>query len=117
VWEFQLGSGPSIEQARGGVLSTAGNLVFAGNGEGLFVGLDGRTGREVWRTNLGEAIYSSPITFTSEGTQLITVASGSNLFTFAARGTATRRDRPSRTMTRRAGTCSAPACRQAISPG
>jgi alcohol dehydrogenase (cytochrome c) len=82
AWEYALGSGPSLTVSHGGLLSTAGNLVFGGNGEGQFVAVDAENGTELWRTALGGSIFASPITFTSDSRQVIAVAAGRNLFAF-----------------------------------
>jgi outer membrane protein assembly factor BamB len=55
----------------GGVLSTAGNVVFGGLGE-RFVALDADTGSELWRANTGGEIKAAPITFVADGKQLVT---------------------------------------------
>ena len=80
-WEFKLP--PRRDWAvMGGALSTAGNLVFFGD-KNFFFALDARTGEELWRINLGSAIYAAPITYLSEGRQQLTIAAGRSLFTFA----------------------------------
>lgn len=50
-WEFKHFSG-----AWAGVLSTAGGLVFSGDGQGNFIALDAVTGRDVWHMLLGAPI-------------------------------------------------------------
>ena len=46
-----------------GILTTASNLLFTGGREGYFQALDARTGALLWKTNLGAAINSGPITY------------------------------------------------------
>ena len=77
-WEFEL---PARPQALGGLLSTAGNLVFGG-GNHQFFALDADTGREVWRVSTGGGIVASPITYLSQGRQQVTIAGGKVVFTF-----------------------------------
>lgn len=60
----------------GGVLSTAGNLVFAGTGNGQFNAFAADTGRVLWSFDTHQCIESAPVTVESEGRQLILVASG-----------------------------------------
>jgi len=72
------------------VLSTGSKLVFTGSAEGYFYALDGETGEELWRVLLGgqgigggAAIYTAPISYLSQGRQMVSVSAGSALFTFA----------------------------------
>jgi quinohemoprotein ethanol dehydrogenase len=66
------------------VLSTAGNLVFQGEGTGEFAGYAADTGRKVWSVKTGSAIHSVPVSFALSGDQYILVpvgwGSGSRLF-------------------------------------
>ena len=77
-WEYKLYQG--IES---GLLSTAGNLVFGGTDEGQFFALDALTGQELWRLSLGGRVIAAPITYLSEQKQLVTIAIGNTIFTFA----------------------------------
>jgi alcohol dehydrogenase (cytochrome c) len=67
------------------MLTTASDLLFTGGREGYFHALDARTGKLLWKTNLGGQIVMAPITFQVDGTQYVSVISGSALFTFALR--------------------------------
>lgn len=60
----------------GGVLSTAGNLVFFGTPEGYLKGLDAKTGEEIYSFNTGSGIVGSPVTWEMDGEQYIAVMSG-----------------------------------------
>lgn len=60
----------------GGVLTTAGGLVFTGNPEGYLMAFDDKTGEVVYRFNTGSGIVGSPVTWEMEGEQYITVVSG-----------------------------------------
>lgn len=60
----------------GGVLTTAGNLVFMGTPEGYLLGLDAKTGDIVYKFNTGSGIVGSPITFERDGEQYVSVVSG-----------------------------------------
>ncbi len=68
----------------GGVISTAGNLVFQGQGTGEFAAYAADSGRKVWSVKTGSAIESIPVTFTVKGEQYVVVpvgwGSGSRLF-------------------------------------
>jgi alcohol dehydrogenase (cytochrome c) len=77
-WEFKYFSNPN-----GGALSTAGGVVFAGESDGNFIALDGRTGKDLWNVQLGAAIYSTAITYRLDGKQYVVIPAGSALFAFA----------------------------------
>jgi alcohol dehydrogenase (cytochrome c) len=77
-WQFPMHAPPS-----GGVLSTAGGLVFSGNREGMFFALDARTGKPLWRFQTGGIIWANPISFTVDGKQQVAIAAGQALFVFA----------------------------------
>ncbi|HUJ93755.1 MAG TPA: PQQ-binding-like beta-propeller repeat protein [Terriglobales bacterium] len=68
----------------GGVLSTAGNLVFQGQGTGEFAAYAADSGKKVWSIQTGSAIESIPVTFAVNGEQYILTpvgwGSGSRLF-------------------------------------
>ncbi len=71
-----------FSKSMGGVLSTAGDVLFGCTDEGHFLALDALTGKELWRASLGGKIANSPITYTLDGKQLVTIAAGSAYFTF-----------------------------------
>jgi alcohol dehydrogenase (cytochrome c) len=77
-WEFKHFSG-----AWAGVLSTAGGLVFSGDGQGNFIALDAMTGRDLWHVLLGASIQTAAISYAVDGRQYIGILSGGSLFTFA----------------------------------
>ncbi len=68
----------------GGVLSTAGNLVFQGQGNGEFAAYAADSGKKVWSIQTGSAIESIPVTFTVAAEQYVLLpvgwGSGSRLF-------------------------------------
>jgi len=61
----------------GGVLATAGNLVFLGLPDGTFSAHDARTLKELWSFNTGTGINAPPITYSVNGKQFIAVLAGS----------------------------------------
>lgn len=78
-WRYpQVGSGRSS----GGVMTTAGGLVFFGDDANSFEAVDGRTGVPLWHFQTGQSIHASPMGFAVNGKQYIAIASGDNLFTF-----------------------------------
>jgi len=62
----------------GGVLATAGDLVFNGEGNGWFKAFDARTGKELWKYNAGAGVNSPAVSYLVNGTQYIAVAAGGN---------------------------------------
>ena len=64
-----------------GVLTTAGGVVFTGDGSGNFVAFDAADGRLVWHTRIGD-ISNAPQTYLVDGRQHVLVAVGQRLFAF-----------------------------------
>jgi alcohol dehydrogenase (cytochrome c) len=76
-WEFPLLTPPF-----GGLLSTAGGLVFGGAEEGNFFALDADSGKLLWELQLGGAIRANPISFGVDGKQYVAIAAGYSLYVF-----------------------------------
>jgi len=60
----------------GGMLSTAGGLVFHGDLKGWFKALDAKTGAALWKFNTGSGVSAAPMTYELGGTQYVAVVSG-----------------------------------------
>uniref|UniRef100_Q934G0 Lupanine 17-hydroxylase [cytochrome c] n=1 Tax=Pseudomonas sp. TaxID=306 RepID=LUH_PSESP len=60
----------------GGVLATAGGLVFQGTGDGHFEAFDANTGEKLWSFHVGGSILAAPTTVEVDGDQYLIVASG-----------------------------------------
>ncbi|MGB1026567.1 MAG: PQQ-dependent methanol/ethanol family dehydrogenase, partial [Rhodospirillaceae bacterium] len=60
----------------GGVLTTAGDLVFYGTPEGFLKAVHSETGEEIWQFQTGSGVVSSPVTWESGGEQYVAVVSG-----------------------------------------
>lgn len=60
----------------GGVLSTAGGLVFQGAAEGAFNAYDSRTGERLWSQSVGDAILGGPVTYELDGEQYVLALAG-----------------------------------------
>jgi quinohemoprotein ethanol dehydrogenase len=60
----------------GGVLATAGNLVFEGQLNGRFSAYDALRGRELWHFPAQAAVLTAPITYRVDGKQYVTVLAG-----------------------------------------
>lgn len=67
---------------RSGVLTTAGNLVFAGDPSNNLVALNAGTGQPLWHSNLGKPMTNGPITYELDNKQYLTVGAGDRIFTF-----------------------------------
>jgi glucose dehydrogenase len=67
----------------GGVLATAGGLVFSGVGKGRFGAFDAASGRELWSYHCDAGVNAPPVTYMAGGRQYVAVAAGGNaLFGF-----------------------------------
>jgi PQQ-dependent dehydrogenase (methanol/ethanol family) len=60
----------------GGLLSTAGNLVFQGRSDGFFVAYRATDGKELWKSWAATGIIAAPMTYELDGVQYVTVAAG-----------------------------------------
>ena len=60
----------------GGVLSTAGGLVFQGAGNGAFRAYDDATGAVLWEVKSQTGIIAAPISYAQNGEQYVAVAAG-----------------------------------------
>ena len=90
AWDFEL-----VGKPWSGVMSTAGNIVFAGQLRRLLLrsSMPG-AGKELWHIYLGgaglgglggAAMSTAPISYLSNGKQLVTMSSGHGVFTFELR--------------------------------
>ncbi len=71
VWEYKNNA-----PLWGGVLTTAGNLVFTGTPEGYLKAFDAKTGEELWKFQTGSGIVGIPVTWETDGEQYVAVPSG-----------------------------------------
>lgn len=62
----------------GGVLSTAGNLIFQGAAEGTFDAFAADTGKPLWSFNTHGSMMAAPTSVEVDGQQLILVATGNS---------------------------------------
>ena len=66
----------------GGVLATAGDVVFLGDLNRRFRAFDAENGKILWETILGSGIQSSTITYAVNGTQYVAVLTGEGRVNF-----------------------------------
>lgn len=62
----------------GGALATAGDLVFYGEGNGLFRALHAKTGKLLWEYNCGAGANAMPVSYTVKGRQYVAMGCGGN---------------------------------------
>ncbi len=60
----------------GGVLSTAGSLVFQGTADGRFVAYRADDGAKLWESPAGTGVVAAPVTYRVDGVQYVTIAAG-----------------------------------------
>jgi PQQ-dependent dehydrogenase (methanol/ethanol family) len=63
----------------GGTLATAGDLVFAGGGQGELIAYDAETGERIWRFTAQTGVAAGPVSYEIDGVQYIAVAAGRGL--------------------------------------
>ena len=79
AWELpQTGPGDTF----GGVLSTAGGVVFFGADDGAFAAADAKTGKPLWSFQTNETPHASPMTYMFDHQQYVAVAMGPNIVAF-----------------------------------
>jgi alcohol dehydrogenase (cytochrome c) len=80
AWRHEF---PSMTNAggSGGVLATAGDVVFTGDAAGNFVAFDARDGKALWHSRIG-GITNAPETYMIDGRQYVLVATGDTLYAF-----------------------------------
>ncbi len=67
---------------RSGILSTAGNLVFAGDTSTNFIAFNAQTGAIVWHAGLGAPLINGAITYDLDGHQYLVTSAGDTLYAF-----------------------------------
>jgi len=70
----------------GGVLATAGNIVFNGEANGWFKAFDAKDGHELWKYNCGAGVNAPAVSYMVGGKQYVAVAAGGNNQIDAKRG-------------------------------
>ncbi len=62
----------------GGALATAGELLFAGQGDGMFRAFDAETGAVLWQFQAGAGVNAPPSSYEVDGKQYVVVGAGGN---------------------------------------
>jgi alcohol dehydrogenase (cytochrome c) len=82
-WESRLAQGAlNVPRVVGGVLSTAGGVVFAGYRDEFFA-LDSDTGERLWQIRVGGSINAAPVSYSVGEEQFVAIMAGHALFTFS----------------------------------
>jgi PQQ-dependent dehydrogenase (methanol/ethanol family) len=76
-------AGPGGGKRGGGVLATAGGLLFYGEPSGDIVAADARSGRALWHFRTSGESKASPITYLVGGKQFVALAVGPNILSFS----------------------------------
>lgn len=62
----------------GGVLATAGGLVFSGAGHNIFAAFDSASGKRLWEYRCDAGVNAPPVSYAIDGRQYVAVAAGGN---------------------------------------
>ena len=76
-WAHDLGAMGS------GLLTTAGNVLFAGDNARHILALDSTTGKTLWHTTIGANQTNGAITYELDGKQYVVVGAGDSLYAYA----------------------------------
>jgi alcohol dehydrogenase (cytochrome c) len=75
-WEHKVVTPPW-----GGLMSTAGNLVFGGTMQGVIFALNATTGERLWTFASNGAVYGTAISYLADGKQLVSIPAGDIIVT------------------------------------
>ncbi|MBS1851128.1 MAG: PQQ-binding-like beta-propeller repeat protein [Acidobacteria bacterium] len=81
AWRIPL-FGDADGKRNGGILATAGGLLFYGDPSGNVVAADAQNGQPLWHFPTNGENKTSPITYTIDGKQYVVLAVGPNLLAF-----------------------------------
>ena len=80
VWQVETSGpwsgGPSAIWNGGGVMSTAGGLIFQGRATGEFLALDDATGATLRNIDVGTGMMAAPMTYSIDGEQYVAIMAG-----------------------------------------
>ena len=79
LWELPQ-SGPGT--TRGGVIATAGGLVFFCDDAETFMAVDSSNGKPLWRFPVNQFLRASPMTYVFDNHQMVAIAAGPNILAF-----------------------------------
>ena len=70
----------------GGILATAGGVVFTGEGNGWFKAYDSASGKMLWQFHAGAGVNAPPSSYMVGGKQYVVVGAGGNVQINSKRG-------------------------------
>ena len=70
----------------GGILATAGGLVFTGEANGWFKAYDSKSGKVLWSFQAGAGVNAPPSSYMVGGKQYVVVGAGGNVQIDSKRG-------------------------------
>lgn len=73
-------AGKTKQPLIGGVLATAGGLVFVGEGDGSFAAFDAANGKRLWGYACGAGVNAPPVSYRVGDTQFVAVAAGGSKY-------------------------------------
>jgi alcohol dehydrogenase (cytochrome c) len=79
AWEIPKIGGGSLAS---GLMSTAGGIVFYGDGIGAIVAADARDGKILWHFNTGQSFKAGPMSYTIDGRQRLVLVAGQTVLSF-----------------------------------
>ena len=82
AWQHQFRTTEPTGLATG-LLTTAGDLLFAGDVSGNFIAFNPANGKPLWHAQLGQTTSNAAETYMLDGKQYVLVAAGDTLFAFA----------------------------------
>jgi alcohol dehydrogenase (cytochrome c) len=78
-WEFRY-----LSPSTAGLLTTASGLIFSGDNDGNVLALDSRSGKLLWRYQMGAPLHgASAVTYMLDGRQFVLVPAGTTLTAWA----------------------------------
>ena len=88
-WERKHTVGRVVDNRMGGLLVTAGGLLF-GSDRSRFIALNSQDGTELFSFEAGGLIVAAPVTYRAGGDQYVAVAAGDALLSFGLKGSRDR---------------------------
>jgi alcohol dehydrogenase (cytochrome c) len=81
AWKYpQVGGGG---RSSGGTMTTASGLVFFGDDANSLEAVEAQTGKPLWHFNTGQEMSASPMSYAIGSKQYVTIAAGSDIFSFS----------------------------------
>jgi alcohol dehydrogenase (cytochrome c) len=80
-WQYRLPERAN-RPVMGGLLSTAGRIIFGGDNETFFA-LNAETGAELWHFEVGGSITAAPVSYEVAGRQYVAITAAHNILVFA----------------------------------